>query len=493
MPKQVIVIGAGLAGLAAAIRLARQGLSVQVFEQAESPGGKLSELRHEGYRFDIGPTLLTLPFVIDELYQFCGEKREDHLSFIPLEILCRYFYSDGIQLDAFAAQDRFEQEIRKIHPADAQALPRFFEYSRRIYELTADPFLFSPIHEPSVWWRRQNLTALLHLPQLDPLSTVHLGVVRFFQDPHVIQLFDRYATYNGSDPFQAPATLNVIPYVEYGLGGFFVQGGMYRLVEQLVQLARRNGVSIQCGSRVQKIIHHRKKIKAVKVDGKEIATDYVLCNGDVVTSFRDLLPEMQKPNRKLAKLEPSLSGLMFLWSVNQEHPNLLQHNIFFSRDYRQEFHSLFQEQQPPDDPTVYVAISAKSNPADAPPHAENWFVLVNMPPVRPDHNWPEIVNSIREKVLHRLEQHGVFIRNSITFEKVITPLDLQDHLSSNRGSIYGLASNSRLTAFTRPSNRSREIKGLFFAGGSSHPGGGVPLVLLSGKIASDLIMREVPQ
>jgi phytoene desaturase len=491
MAKKVVIIGGGLAGLAAACRLANSGLEVSLFEQEPVLGGKLAEMRHDAFRFDVGPTLLTMPFVIDELFASLGKNRQEHLTFKSLSPLCRYFYPDGSVLDAFSDLQQFDQEISRFSPADEGAVHRFLTYSKRIYDLTAQSFLFSPIHEPSTWFTRQNFATLFRLYHIDPLASVHSGVKRFFTDPRLIQLFDRYATYNGSNPYQAPATLNIIPYVEYGLGGFYIHGGMYRLVEALSQLAVEKGAELATGKRVTKILVSRNKAHGVVVDGKEFAADYVVCNGDVVESFAGLLPDYKKEIARWRRCEPSLSGLMFLWGVQGHNERLTQHNIFFSADYKAEFDELFRLGQPPSDPTIYISISGKSQLLDAPPHAENWFVLINMPWLREGQSWGCIVESMRRLVFRRLQQHGLDLNGRVSFEHVLTPIDLLQRFSSNRGSIYGLASNTRLAAFTRPANRNRSIKGLYFAGGSAHPGGGVPLVLLSGKMASELIIEDM--
>jgi phytoene desaturase len=491
MAKSVIIVGGGLAGLAAACRLAHHGVQVSLYEQQPTLGGKLGELSHAGFRFDIGPTLLTMPFVIDELFASLGKTRSEYLTFLPLSHMCRYFYADGSVLDSYSDLDRFDDEIGRLSPGDRGALHRFLTYSKRIFNLTAHSFLYAPIHEPSSWFTRQNMATLLRLCHIDPLVSVHRGVSRFFNDARLKQLFDRYATYNGSNPYQAPATLNIIPYVEYGLGGYYIQGGMYRLVEALSRLALENGATLFTGKRVTKILVSRNKAQGVVVDGEKIAADYVLCNGDVTESFAALLPEYNKEVEHWRRCEPSLSGLMFLWGVHGRHEQLTQHNILFSADYRSEFEQLFRLGQPPSDPTIYIAISGKSQVLDAPPQSENWFVLINMPWLRAGQNWRTIAESMRGLVLRRLQQQGLDLNGKIGFEHIITPQDLQERLSSNRGSIYGLASNSRLAAFARPANRNRSIKGLYFAGGSAHPGGGVPLVMLSGKLAAELLLEDM--
>jgi phytoene desaturase len=490
MAKRVLAIGAGLGALSGALRLAKMGFEVTLFEKNATAGGKLNEKKLGAYRFDTGPSLLTMPFVIDELFEFCGFARTDFLEFAPIEPICRYFYPDGATLDAGANIEKMKHEIAKLSPRDAGVYESFLAYSERIYKLTADIFLFSPIHEFAEILKWRNLPTLLRLPQIDPLRTVHGGVSRFFKDPRLVQLFDRYATYNGSDPYRAPATLNVIPYVEYVLGSYYIRGGMYRLAQALLEIAGKLGVKMHASRRVEKILHDGRRVTGLLADGEKFDADYILCGQDVVTAHNQLIDGFTKRRAKLNRLEPSCSGLVFLWGVAKKHPELAHHNIFFSGDYKKEFTQIFEEKRPPDDPTIYVAITSKSDPDHAPQNGENWFVLLNMPSLTGAINWRDETARMREIVLAKLRQKGFDIENRIEAEFVLSPKDFEKNYFSNRGSIYGISSNSRRTAFKRPTNRSRELKGLYFAGGSTHPGGGIPLVLLSGKIAAELMAKD---
>ncbi|MDZ7409686.1 MAG: phytoene desaturase family protein [candidate division KSB1 bacterium] len=485
--KHVLVIGAGLGALSAAVRLARMGFRVTVFEKNAEIGGKAGERLLHGYRFDTGPSLLTMPFVVDELFAFAGCAREQFLHYVPLEPICRYFFPDGTRLDASSDPARMKAEIARLSAREAAQYEKFLAYSRRIYQLTAEIFLFSPFHEWRRLLRRRNWRTLFSLPLLDPWRTVHQGVARFFSDARLLQLFDRYATYNGSNPYRAPATLNIIPHVEYELGGYYIQGGMRRLVTALAQVMQHLGVELHISHRVEKILHDGKKVTGLQVEGEKVAGDYVLCGQDVVVAYEQSLEGFDRRRRQLRRLEPSCSGLVFLWGVRRTHEQLLHHNIFFSHDYRREFEEIFDELLPPQDPTIYLAITSKSDPAHAPGGGENWFVLLNMPYLSGRCDWRKEWPQVRERVLTKLRRFGLEVASAIAVEEVITPQDFYDLYLSNRGSIYGISSNRRSTAFRRPPNRSRDLEGLYFAGGATHPGGGIPLVLLSGKLAAELI------
>ena len=346
----------------------------------------------------------------------------------------------------------------------------------------------------------------------------------FSQIPRLIQLFDRYATYNGSDPFQAPATLNIIPYIEYGLGGYYVKGGIYRLVDALVRVAREVGVQFRTSTRVEKICHDHKRVSGVQVNGEKVASDYVLCGADAVVAYDELIltknatpkprtrfqmfknmrafsvlsmlkarvlgQEHQERRERLNRLEPSLSGMVFLWGVRAKHSKLMHHNIIFSSDYAAEFKQIFKHRQVPDEPTIYIAITSKTDAGHAPDDGENWFVLLNMPYLVPGQVWAQEKCRMRAVVLNKLKQLGFDIADQIEVEQVYTPEDFSQLYASNQGSIYGISSNSKTTAFKRLPNRSRILDGLYFAGGSVHPGGGIPLVILSGKMAAALIAED---
>ncbi len=487
MPKRISVIGSGLGALSGAIRLARMGFEVHVYEKNAHAGGKLNERQLGDYRFDTGPSLLTMPFVIDELFAFAGASREEKLTIVPIEPICRYFFSDGSSLDASADLAEMQAAIAKLSKRDATAYEKFLRYSERIYQRTAEIFLFSPIHEFTKLLKLKNLGTLLRLHEIDPLRTVHQSASRFFEDERLVQLFDRYATYNGSNPYRAPATLNIIPYVEYVLGSYYIRGGMYRLAEALLDLAAHVGVQMHYSSAAQKILHDGRRVTGLQIEGEKLAADYVLCGQDVVVAHEHLIEGFERRREKLQQLEPSCSGLVFLWGVRKKHEQLAHHNIFFSQDYKKEFEQIFEQRVPPNDPTIYVAITSKSDPEHAPTACENWFVLLNMPYLTSAVNWKEALPKVRGLTLEKLRCSGFDVEGSIEEEGVITPEDFYELYRSNRGSIYGLSSNSRSTAFKRPPNRSRELRGLYFAGGSTHPGGGIPLVMLSGKIAAELI------
>ncbi len=490
---KVAIIGAGMGGLAVAIRLAVAGHRVTVYERNARVGGKLNLLEQAGFRWDTGPSLITMPFVYRQLFEQAGKRLEDYVRLEPVEPICRYFWPDGTVFDASDSLARMTAAIERLNPADVNGYLRFLAYSRRLYDLTAEPFLFHGINSRRDFLKLKPRAAL----QIDPFRTVHQAVSSYFKDQRLVQLFDRYATYNGSSPYQAPATLNIIPYVELGMGGWYVTGGLYSLAQAYERLAGECGVDIQTGAEVTKIVIKNGRAAGLRLSGGvEISADIVVANTDVSYTNKTLLDQGKGLGRflKRVELEPSCSGFVLFLGLNRQYDHLAHHNIFFSRDYRAEFKAIFNDRCPPDDPTIYVCWTGRTDPAHAPPGGSNLFILVNAPYLSPAFNWagPGAAQGYRDLVVSRLQAAGLAgLEQAVVSEAMMTPLDIASRFNAERGAIYGLSSNNRFSAFLRPPNRSHRYGGLYFVGGSTHPGGGVPLVTLSAKIVSDLIAADL--
>jgi diapolycopene oxygenase len=492
--RRIAVVGAGLGGLSVAARLAADGHQVDVFDSQDFPGGKAGTEQLGGYRFDTGPSLVTMPEVFDELFAETGESREEFIRFTALDEICRYFFDDGMRLSSFADRDKFAAEIDSKTADSRGSLFRFLDYAARIYRVSADLFLRKSLHEPRTYVSRRALASILSLGRIDPLRSMDRAVQSFFTDPRMVQFFNRYATYNGSNPYRTPATLNIIPHVEYGIGAAAADDGIFSIPSGIARLARKKGASLHLGTGVDRIVYDQttRRVRGIVVGGERRDYDAVVSNADVVRTYRTLLKDEDAPLlKRYLKLEPSSSGLVFYLGMKETFPDLGLHNIFFSGDYRAEFSDIFDAHKCPSDPTVYVNITSKVTPSDAPAGGENWFVLVNAP-----HNsgqdWRAEVARTRAVVMDRLSRSlGRDVEFVIDLESVMTPADIEERTGSRFGSLYGISSNSRMAAFLRHPNRSRRYPGLFFCGGSAHPGGGMPLVVLSGKITADLIRTQI--
>ena len=480
------LVGAGIAGIAAAIRLAVKGYRVNVYEGNAYPGGKLSSFDIDGYRFDAGPSLFTLPELVDDLFRLAGRNPADYFQYHKLPETCRYFYEDGTRFVADAEPEALARTIEKYLGEPAENVLAHLRDSAVKYDVTERLFLHRSLHKLGTYFNRDALKGYRNLHKLDAFRSMSAANASRFEDPRVVQLFNRYATYNGSDPYQTPATMNIIPHLEYNIGAFFPKGGMVSITNSLVQLAGELGVTFHYNSPVEKLFTDGRRISGVKVKGKMLTYDLVISNMDVVSTFRKLLPEARQPERVLRQPKSS-SALIFYWGIKKQFPELGLHNIFFSANYPAEFDYIFQQKTIGDDPTVYINITSKYEPADASAGGENWFVMVNAP-ANDGQNWDALITSTRQNILTKLSRHlGQDIEALIEAEDTLDPRLIESRTSSSQGALYGNSSNNRFAAFLRHANFSRQFKNLYFVGGSVHPGGGVPLCLLSAKIAVEMI------
>ncbi len=484
--KQAIVVGAGVGGMATAIRLADKGYKVAVYEANPYPGGKLTEVSKDGFRWDAGPSLFTLPNLVDELVELAADKNAIEFDYEQLPVITKYFYPDNVTVDAYSDVNDFAEELENKLGEKKERVLKFLELSKEKYDLTADLFLFSSLHKLSTYLKPKVLGLGLKLHRLNMLTSMAKYNKKFFEHPLTAQLFNRYATYNGSDPYKAPATLNIIPHLEHNVGAYFPKGGMYTITKTLTQVAESKGVKFHFGKPVQEIVVEGKLLKGIKVAGELKEADIVVSDTDIVNTYRRLLPDVKEP--KFITGQPrSSSALIFYWGIKKEFPDLDVHNILFSEDYKTEFEHLFDQQTIYDDPTVYIYISSKRCPDDAPAGMENWFTMINVPN-NTGQDWEELKKKARATILKKLEhKFGYSIENLIVSEDVLDPITIEQRTSSHQGSLYGNSSNNVFAAFLRHSNFSSRIKGLYFCGGSVHPGGGIPLCLASAKIVANLI------
>lgn len=482
------VIGAGIGGLATAILLAKKGYDVHLYEKNNYLGGKVTSFESNGFRFDTGASLLTMPVVLKDFFSSLELKIHDFLEIKNLEIITKYFYPDSSQINAYHDFNKFSEEIENKTLDTKESLKEFFSYSEQIYNLTAELFIFDEFKKINKIFTRKGLKTLFSILKIDPFRTIHQANSTFFKDPKTIQLFDRYATYNGSNPFQAPATLNIIPFVEYKLGGYFLQGGMINLTKAFSKLLELFNVEVHLNSNIEKIVTDGKSVSGIIVNGEFREYNIVVSNADVNYTFKNLLPGFEsKEARRNIKNKPSSSALVFYWGMEGNYPELEAHNILFSENYKKEFDEIFIEKKVPSDPTIYIYISSKFNKYDAPKNSENWFVMINTPENN-GQNWTQAISFTKEIIIEKIEKTlRKNIKKKIVSESILTPLDLEKKTNSFKGSIYGISSNTRNAAFLRQTNQSQSLQNLFFVGGSVHPGGGIPLVISSAKIVSKLI------
>lgn len=483
----VAIIGSGIGGMALSIRLAKKGHSVTIFEKNSYAGGKLSELRVDGFRFDKGPSLLTMPSLIDEMTDIAGSNTK--FNYTKLETITNYFYPDGTQLKATANLNEFADEVQLKLNEKKDTVLKYLKRNAFYFNMTEDLFLKQSLHEVKNFINFRTLKGIFYAPFLGLFGSMNKQNEATFTNPKTVQLFNRYATYNGSNPYKAPALMNMISHLEFNLGAYLPAKGMHEITTHLLKLLTDVGVTIKYNQNVDKLlVSATNEIEGLISNGEIYNFEAVTSDIDIQMVYNKLLPEKFKPKRLLQQ-EKSSSAYVFYWGINTEFKQLGLHNILFSNDYKTEFDRLFNDQSPSDDPTIYINITSKHCPQDAPKGCENWFVMVNVP-----HNTNSSITysaDIRNNVVAKINSIlKTDIEKHITTENTLTPIDIEKQTSSIGGSLYGNSSNNKFAAFLRHSNYSSKIKGLYFVGGSVHPGGGIPLCLWSAKIASELILKN---
>lgn len=482
---KIAIIGAGVAGLASSIRLAVKGHEVEVFEANAYPGGKLSSFEQGAYRFDAGPSLFTMPQYVEELFKLAGRNPRDYFQYENLDLVCNYFWEDQTRMSAWAAPEKFAAEASDKLGVPPQQLLKILSDAEQKYRLTGKTFLEKDLHSLKTWLTKDVLNALTKIHKLDIFKSMNGVHEKYFREPKMVQLFNRFATYNGSNPYKAPGLLSMIPHFEHGIGAFHPKGGMVSITNSLHKLASELGVRFHFNTPVTRIEVRGGTATGIHTEAGFIPFGQVVSNMDVFFTYHKLLPELPKPHRILRQ-EKSTSALIFYWGIRKKYPELHLHNILFSQNYRKEFEYL-QAGKVYEDPTVYINISSKYSPEDAPEGCENWFTMVNVP-YDNGQDWDTIIAKTRRQTLEKINRIlDTDVEAVIENESILEPRTIQQKTASHLGALYGTSSNNPFAAFLRHPNFSKQIKGLYFCGGSVHPGGGIPLALLSAKIVAGMI------
>lgn len=499
---RIVVVGAGAAGLAVAARLAARRHQVTILEASDRVGGKLQTLRQQGFAFDTGPSMFTLPAVYRDLFLKTGKPLEEEVDLQPVDPGFRYHFADGtdLVLPGVGVADVATALGDQLGGRAADDWRRFMQRAGQMWRLTREPILQSPLAGP------KSLLPLARKPAdigtIAPWQTLRSLARRELTDPRLVQLVDRYATYTGSDPRQAPAVLATVPYVEQTFGVWHIGGGLGMLALAMQRRAESLGVTIVLNTPVVGITTDANRVTGVQTaTGDVVPADLVVTDVDARTVYRELLPRglpgTRRPRRALTKQTPSFSGFVLLLGLSGQTPEAVHHEVWFPTQYDREFNEVFGTRRQPAravaDPAIYVCNPA--DPAMRPLGMESWFVLINAPrhsahPDRHTLDWdqPGLAQAYSDRILNLLAQRGRDIRHRIVWQSVSTPADLARATGSPGGSIYGSASHGPRAAFLRPANRS-PVPGLYLVGGSAHPGGGLPLVGMSAEIVSDLIGR----
>ncbi|MBP6389822.1 MAG: phytoene desaturase [Flavobacteriales bacterium] len=485
---RAVVIGTGVGGLGAAVRLALKGYRVDAFEAAPTYGGKLAECWLGDYRFDMGPSVFAMPHRVEELFELAGVPMAGHFQYRKLEKTFRYFWGDGTRVQGWSDPQRLAEELERVLQVPPQRTLDHVRRAHRLLDTTGRTFMEHSLHHVKTLWKGGVGRALFNARVPELMDTLHEVDKRQFKDPKAVQFFDRFATYNGSNPYTTPGIMRMIAGLEHERGPFYPIGGMRTIVSSLHALAEKVGVRFHFNAPVERILLDptKRRVTGVRVNGADHGADVVVCNMDIEPAYRRLLPDLRAPERTL-KQERSTSAIVFYWGIKRSFPELGLHNIFFSNDYRTEFAQLFDKLDVTDDPTVYVNITSKEDTPDAPPGCENWFAMINAPYLA-GQDVDAMVRRTRAAILGKLQRIlGVDIEPLIVVEDVLDPARIQERTQSHLGSIYGTSSNSKWAAFRRHPNQHPKVRGLRFCGVTVHPGGGIPLALLSAKLATETL------
>jgi phytoene desaturase len=492
---KISVVGAGIGGMSAAARLAKQGHQVTVFENSDQSGGKCRTEWFGDYAFDTGPSLLTLPAVFRDLFLKTGKRIEHVLDISPVDPAFNYNFADGSKVTfPNLSNPKTYQEIEKSFGISAsQSWRQIIERSEKMWEASRDSFIESEL--TSIWPLLLRKNLINQINQISPFTSLRSLSEKLNLDPHLKMIIDRYATYTGSDPRSAPAVLLTIAFVESTFGAWHIKGGIGQLSVALEQRCRDLGVDFQFKSLVTKILVERNKVEGVVLsEGKIIKSDLVVSNSDAEYTFNSLIgnevSSARGERRKLKSATKSLAGFSLLLGLDNKKSKLVDvkhHNVYFPENYDLEFDQIFTQKVPVTDPTIYLCAPKDSSMVKG-ADKDAWFVLVNAPRHEPESgwDWKDGGQEYAQKIISKMDDLGLNVTNRLDFMEYRTPADLENYAMAPGGSIYGTSSNSPVSAFLRARNRSK-VKGLFCVGGSAHPGGGLPLVGISAEIVAKAI------
>jgi phytoene desaturase len=497
--KPIGIIGGGLAGLSAACVLAARARKVTVFERNDWLGGKAAQLRGDGFRFDMGPTIVTIPSVLRRIFSEAGARLEDYLELVRLDPQWRCFFDDGSVLDLAQNPNAMAQTLDAFAP-DTNSGARyreFIDYSARLDGISQRHFFYKPIGglRDMFEWKVSFDPKMLGDVLAMRMGRSVAGTVRAFTpDPRVAQMIDHFTQYVGSSPYGSPAVLCGIAHMQTHEGVWYPVGGTRAVPEALVKLATELGVQFRTGTKIEKILSRGGEVTGVLTDaGEEIALSTVVSNCDSVRTHRELINDVAGAAfERRRKYEPACSGVVLYLGLNKRYEHLAHHDFVFSRDPHEEFDWIYKKGEPAPDPTCYLAATTCTEPGTAPTDGEALYVLVHAPYLRPHHDWKRMLPEYRRVILEKLKRTGQMpdIESRIVFERALTPQDIHDRYHVLNGAIYGLASHGKFLGAFKPGNRSPDLRGLYLAGGAAHPGPGMPMVLMSGWIAADTLDRD---
>jgi phytoene desaturase len=492
--KSVAVVGAGMGGLAAAIRLARLGFAVEVFEKNSTPGGRMNRLESDGFTFDTGPSLLLMTDTYRELFSFAGRELEDYVRLTPITSNYRVNFGDGDVLRIHRALPELIKELERIEPGVTPRFYRFLADSCLRYRLGRSEFVERDFETAKSFFGLRNLNLLL---KTKAVSNYYESVASYFETDKLRQAFSLQTMYLGLSPFEAPAVYTLLPYTELAEDGlWFPEGGMYSLVEAMWKLAKELGVEFHFESEVEKVPTVKGRASGIVVNGAELSYDAVLVNADLPYAYRELLSgehDSDFRTRKRKNLEYTASAFMLYLGLDVKLDHMAHHNFYLSSRYKENFEAIFRDGELPEDPSFYAVVASRTEAGLAPEGMDSLFVLVPVPHLGPNVDWERDGEEFKEKVYGMLEERcGIEnVRGHIVFEEVRTPEDWRDDYNLEEGAAFGLGHGIFQVGYFRPPMKSRSVENLYFVGASTRPGTGVPLVTIGARLVANRIFREI--
>ncbi|MFA6232627.1 MAG: phytoene desaturase family protein [Bacteroidota bacterium] len=487
--KKIIVIGAGLGGMSASISLAAAGYEVEIFEKNEKVGGKLNILHKDGFTFDMGPSILTLPQIFEDLFARAGESFADSLPLRDLDPQWRNFFEDGSTFDLFFDKEKMRGEVRRFDPSIEKGFFEFIEYSGRQYDFIEKGYFKHGLDTIRDFARFYPLS---DMKDFDLLRTMHQSTKRFIKNPKVVDVMDYFIKYVGSSALVSPGFMNLMPTIQFRFKLWYIDGGMYHLAAAMRKLLDKLGVRVHLGAEVTRILKQGRTLSGIELrGGEQVMADYIVSNMETLPAYEKLLGEDAQFMSTLKRFEPACSGLILDLGVKRRYPQLAHHNFFFSKDQRKHFNTVFKKHELPQDPTIYLVAASRSDPTVAPEGCENIKILPHIPYIDEENPLTDAdYLAFKERVVDKLERMGLtdLRKNTIT-EHVWTPLDIQKNYYSNKGSIYGVACDRWKNFALKTPKRSDRYDNLFFVGGSVNPGGGMPMVTLCGQLVADKLIE----
>lgn len=487
--KKVIVIGAGLGGISAAIMLKLNGFDVEIFEKNEKIGGKLNYLKEKGYSFDLGPSILTLPQYFRKLFEAGDRNMDDYITIEKVRPHWRNIFEDGTVIDLDPDMDFMEKELAELDQESFPQFQRFLEYSGQQYDIIEKGFFDQGLDNTFDFMKFYDFSTVF---KIDFFRIMHRGVSKYIKNQYLIDILDFFIKYVGSSAYNAPGFMNLMPTIQFKYDLWYASGGMYNIARGFDKYMKELGIKINFNSEVTRIITDSDTVSSVEVNKRLHKADIVVSNMEGIPTYQKLLQENKGFLRKLKKYEPACSGLVIDIGLDCQYPQLAHHNFLFSGNQKQHFNSVFNQKKLPEDPTLYMVDASKTDSSVAPKNCSGLKVLPHIPFINESNPYTrEDYMEYREVIYDKMERFGLKdIRKHIVYEHILTPLDIEKMYYSNKGSIYGVVSDLRKNFAFKLSKRSKKYRNLYFTGGSVNPGGGMPMVLLCGQNVCEKIIKD---